>query len=185
MVGGVHTIQSLTSIMKDFGAVEEVEMLGSKGNAALITFRDESSCKRCVDAYKTSDTMRATFVGRRKVDDTLHGSHDDVVDDGPTSRRGGSENLDERKLRQAAERERLMRQMELEDEGEGGASEVYQRSKPLPSKQPPAREKLSSSLFPPSFPDIPENKNLSPFELLEKYEREIFGRIDLIAKEDE
>lgn len=177
VVGGVHTKQSLASIMADFGGVEEVEMLGSKGNAALITFRDESSCKPCVDAYRTSDTMRATFVGRRKVDDSLYGNQEATVDDGPTSRRGGDKNnLDERKLRQAAERERLMRQMELEDEGEG-ASDAYQRSEPCAAKQP-AREKLSSSsLFPPSFPDIPENKNLSPFELLEKYEREIFGRI--------
>lgn len=184
VVGGVHTRESLQYIMHDFGAVEEVEMLGSKGNAALITFRDESSCKPCVDAYKTSDTMRATFVGRRKVDDTRHGSQD-VVDDGPTSRIGGVEKLDERKLRQAAERERLMRKMELEEEAEGEASAVYKQSELLSSKQP-AREKLSSSsLFPPSFPYIPENKTLLPFELLEKYEKEIFGRIDHITTENE
>mmetsp|Transcript_35211 Transcript_35211/g.71931 ORF Transcript_35211/g.71931 Transcript_35211/m.71931 type:complete len:378 (+) Transcript_35211:140-1273(+) len=176
VVGGVHTKQSLTSIMTDFGEVEEVEMLGSKGNAALITFRHESSCKPCVDAFKTSDTMRATFVGRRKVDDTLYGNQE-VVDDGPTSRRGGDENVDDRKLRQAAERERLMRQMELEDEGGGGSSKSHQRSEPSIAKQP-AREKLSS-LFPPAFPDN-ENKQLSPFEMLEKYEKDIFGRIDLM-----
>lgn len=176
VVGGVHTKQSLSSIMTDFGEVEEVEMLGSKGNAALVTFRHESSCKPCVDAYKTSDIMRATFVGRRKVDDTLYGNQE-VVDDGPSSRRGGDENLEDRKLRQAAERERLMRQMELEDQGKGRGSETYQRTVPMTAKQP-AREKLSS-LFPPAFPDIPENKNLSPFELLEKYEKEIFGRIGI------
>lgn len=68
VVGGVHTIQSLTQLLKDFGEVEEVELLGSKGNSALVTFVDSSSCKPCVDAYRTSDTMRATFVGGRKVD---------------------------------------------------------------------------------------------------------------------
>ena len=182
VVGGVHTKQSLISIMTDFGEVEEVEMLGSKGNAALITFRHESSCKPCVDAYKTSDTMRATFVGRRKVDDTLHGNQE-VVDEGRKSGRGGDENLEDRKMRQAAERERLMRQMELEDKGEGGASDTYQRSEPLAAKQP-TQEKLSS-LFPPAFPDTPENKNLSPFEMLEKYEKEIFGRIDVISSQNE
>ncbi len=183
VVGGVHTKQSLISIMADFGEVEEVEMLGSKGNAALITFTHESSCKPCVDAYRTSDTMRATFVGRRKVDDTLHGNQE-AVDEGGKSRRGGDENLEDRKLRQAAERERLMRQMELEDEGDGGESKMYQRSVPLAAKQS-APEKLSS-LFPPAFPDIPENKNLTPFELLEKYEKEIFGRIDdIISRQHE
>lgn len=179
VVGGVHTKQSLSSIMTDFGEVEEVEMLGSKGNAALVTFKHESSCKPCVDAYKTSDIMRATFVGRRKVDDTLYGNQE-VVDDGPSSRRGGDENLEDRKLRQAAERERLMRQMELEDQGEGKGSETNQRTVPMAAKNP-VREKLSS-LFPPDFPDIPDNKNLSPFELLEKYEKEIFGRIGIISK---
>ncbi|KAL7490849.1 hypothetical protein ACHAWT_000369 [Skeletonema menzelii] len=181
VVVGVHTKQSLISIMTDFGEVEEVEMLGSKGNAALITFGHESSCKPCVDAYKTSDTMRATFVGRRKIDDTLHGNQE-VIDDGLKSRRGDDENLEDRKMRQAAERERLMRQMELEDEGQEGASDTYQRTEPLTAKQ--TQEKLSS-LFPPAFPDIPENKNLSPFEMLEKYEKEIFGRIDIISRQNE
>ena len=182
VVGGVHTKQSLTSIMTDFGEVEEVELLGSKGNAALVTFRHESSCKPCVDAYQTSDVMRATFVGRRKVDDTLYGNQE-VVDDGLSSRRGGDENVEDRKLRQAAERERLMRQMELEDEGEGRGGETYQRTKPVAAEKP-ARENLPS-LFPPAFPDIPENKNLSPYELLEKYEKEIFGRIGIIPKQNE
>jgi len=182
VVGGVHTKQSLTSIMTDFGEVEEVELLGSKGNAALVTFRHESSCKPCVDAYQTSDVMRATFVGRRKVDDTLYGNQE-VVDDGLSSRRGGDENVEDRKLRQAAERERLMRQMELEDEGEGRGGETYQRTKPVAAEKP-ARENLPS-LFPPAFPDIPENKNLSPYELLEKYEKETFGRIGIIPKQNE
>ena len=182
VVGGVHTKQSITSIMSDFGEVEEVEMLGSKGNAALITFKDESSCKPCVDAYRVSDIMRATFVGRRKVDDTLSGNHE-VVDDSRTTRRGGGESLEERKLRQAAERERLMRQMEAEDEG--GASKHYQQSVPLTSKQT-AQEKLSpSSLFPPHFPDIPGDKHLSPFGLLEKYEKDVFGQMDLITSRNE
>ncbi len=182
VVGGVHTKQSLTSIMTDFGEVEEVELLGSKGNAALVTFRHESSCKPSVDAYQISDVMRATFVGRRKVDDTLYGNQE-VVDDGLSSRRGGDKNLEDRKLRQAAERERLMRQMELEDEGEGRGGETYQRTKPVAAEKP-ARENLPS-LFPPAFPDIPENKNLSPYELLEKYEKEIFGRIGIIPKQNE
>lgn len=183
VVGGSHTKQSLTSIMKDFGEVEEVEMLGSKGNAALITFSNEASCKPCVDAYKESDTMRATFVGRRKVDDTLYGNHHDGVDDGPSSRRRqDDENVEERKLRQAAERERLMRQMELDDAGEGAGDEAHQRS-PSMAATHPARGKSPSTIFPPSFPDTPENENLTPFELLGKYEKEIFGGRDLPMSE--
>ncbi|KAL7433225.1 hypothetical protein ACHAXH_002910, partial [Discostella pseudostelligera] len=117
VVGGVHTKQSLTSIMSDFGKVEEVELLGSKGNAALVTFLDESSCKPCVDAYRTSETMRATFMGRRKMDDI--GLVDEEERDVLSSRQS-NEDPNERNLRRAAERERLMRQMEAEESGVGG-----------------------------------------------------------------
>lgn len=178
VVGGVHTKQSLASILEDFGGVEEIEMLGSKGNAALITFRDETSCKPCVVAFRNSDTMRATFVGRRKIDDSLNANQEEVDDCPP--RRQYDENLEDRKLRQAAERERLMRQMEQEDADGGEGSRAHLRSQPLAATHP-AREKFSS--FPPPFPDESENKNLLPYELLEKYERDIFSRIELMTKE--
>ena len=51
------------------GGVESVELIGAKGNQALVTFADGSSCVKCDDAFRTSETMRATFVGRRKMDD--------------------------------------------------------------------------------------------------------------------
>lgn len=186
VVGGIHTKQSLTSIMNDFGEVEEVEMLGGKGNAALITFVNASSCKPCVDAYRTSETMRATFVGRRKIDDTMQGGGtDDHV--GPQSSTMGSqdtENLQERNLRQAAERERLMRQMELEEAGEEADGVAHGRGakKALPSQKRKASsmgdERGNQKLdFPPNFPADPENEALSPFELLEKYEKIVFAKL--------
>lgn len=174
VVGGAHTRLSLSSIMKDFGEVEEVEMLGSKGNSALVTFASESSCKPCVDAYRTSETMRATFVGRRKVDDTLRGGVSEPADDSnvPLSTSQDSENLRERNLRQAAERERLMRQMELEEAG--GDAPSSKASKPTSRWD---RSEKKPSLFPPDFPDTPEDEGMSPFELLEKYEKMIFDKI--------
>ena len=114
VTGGGHTEQSLTKIMQDFGQVEGVEMLGSKGNSALVTFADASSCKPCVDAFKDSDVMRATFVGRRKIDDTIDGEGDLPP---ATASGNDAETLEERNLRRAAERERIMRQMEVEEAG--------------------------------------------------------------------
>jgi hypothetical protein len=38
MGGGSHTRSSIEGIMSDFGRVENVKMLGSKGNVALVTF---------------------------------------------------------------------------------------------------------------------------------------------------
>ncbi|KAL7538912.1 hypothetical protein ACHAXR_008871 [Thalassiosira sp. AJA248-18] len=180
VVGGGHTKQSLTLIMKDFGEVEEVEMLGSKGNAALITFVNAASCKLCVVAYRISDIMRATFVGRRKIDDTMNdaGQFPDHHM-GDVSKSQYTENLEERNLRTAAERERLMRQMELEEAG-GDAAGVKiptQKRAPLNADDRQGRGERKSS-FPPFFPVIAENEGLGPFELLEKYEKMIFGKVD-------
>lgn len=178
IVGGVHTKQSLTAIMKDFGQVEEVEMLGSKGNAALITFTHESSCKPCVNAYKTSETMRATLVGRRKHHDNLHESD---ADDLPvTNSVQDTETLEDRKLRQAAERERLMRRMEFEEQGGHITSEEAKAHHDQTNKVKDKTEKWSTqkkSTFPPEFPTKDTNI-MPPYKILEKYEKLLFDRID-------
>ena len=181
VIGGVHTKQSLTSIMNDFGDVEEVELLGSKGNSALITFANVSSCKPCVDAYRTSDTMRATFVGRRKIDDTLRGGQYEEENDEPSLSKRSSkdtENIQERNLRQAAERERLMRQMELEEAGGSGGDHAVGDKKQSPFQKTDRWAEHNSSTFPPDFPATSEDEGLSPFDLLEKYEKIILGNID-------
>eukprot|EP00957_Ditylum_brightwellii_P104318 7946094-Ditylum_brightwellii.AAC.1 len=49
--------------------MEDVELLGAKGNAALVTFANASSCLPCVEEYLDSDAMRAMFVGARKKDE--------------------------------------------------------------------------------------------------------------------
>ena len=43
-----------------------MEFLGKKGNQAMVTFRDASSCRPCVDAFRDSKEMRAKFVGSQK-----------------------------------------------------------------------------------------------------------------------
>ena len=45
-----------------FGPVESVEMIGSKGNAALVTFTNAASCRPCVEFYQNSNEMRATYI---------------------------------------------------------------------------------------------------------------------------
>ena len=178
VVGGGHTRQSLTSIMRDFGEVEDVELLGSKGNAALVTFVHESSCKPCVDAYRTSETMRATFMGRKKVDDTRQ--HDVGDDEGGAgqsstySSRPSTEDHNERNLRRAAERERLMRQMEVEESGlRDDVDMLKSQAMKTKSDGPP-----KCTPFPPDLPKMPGDEGLTPFQILEKYETIIFESID-------
>jgi DnaJ family protein C protein 17 len=186
--GGSHTRSSIMAIMGDFGVVEDVEMLGSRGNSALVTFANASSCAPCVDAYRTSEEMRASFLGRRKADDIARGGRPfaDAHDDFQPSSTGGSgrdaveEEHRERNFRREAERERLMRQMEFEEAGGGvdddrpsrGAttSETGDDGLGRSGGQP-----RGESNFPPDFPATPENESLSPFQLLEKYEQIILG----------
>lgn len=171
VTGGGHTEQTLRKVMREFGDVERVELLGSKGNAALVTFVHESSCKPCVDAYRTSDTMRATFVGRRRRGDARDEPSREEVENSQT----GNEDLQERKLRQAAERERLVRQMELEETGG-----VHETESKIPTNRSGdgATEKVQHRFsFPLHFPQHDPGEFHSPFELLEKYENQILRSI--------
>ena len=113
-------------LAQQFGPVQAVQMIGSKGNLALVTFvHDDGSCDRCVEAYSDSEIWRATRVGgesrqpppppKTKADDEAPPPQQPGTSlHHPTRDR---ENVDDWKLRQAAERERLLRQME-EEEGE-------------------------------------------------------------------
>ena len=102
---------------EQFGPVESVELLGKKGNQALVTFDDPSSCKPCVDFYATSTEMRAKYVGKRKEDeeddeedDDLQQSQQQQHEESNRTRRGGTggESLEQRRMRQAEERERVV-----------------------------------------------------------------------------
>lgn len=167
---------SLATLLSRFGSVEEVEMLGSKGNLALITFVEPSSCYACVEAYKTSDEMRASYVGKRKEDEEAKSAaaeqeEENLAASQMSARRAqnnDSESLYDRKLRQAAERERLLQEME----SEGGEASSHQAA-------PVSKEStnLSSRSVSVKFPSTEGYRNLSPIEKLAKAENDILGQL--------
>jgi len=149
-------------LSQQFGSVELVQMIGSKGNVALVTFVEESSCDKCVQAYETSEVWRASYVSKSKREQQEAAEHNPLPEK-KQSRDG--ENVDDWKLRQAAERERLMREMQDEDGG-GNVGK-----KPAPSETP-------LRPFPPPFPTTADFAALStPFEKLEHAEKLILGTI--------
>jgi DnaJ family protein C protein 17 len=157
---------SLATSLSTFGAVERVEMIGSKGNAALVTFADSNSVTPCVHAYKDSEEMRAAYVGKRKEREEETEAKADVPPPIRTERARDGENVEDWKLRQAAARERLSRELEEEDVTGKGASaiETDQRAKArTPSKG-------TSNPFPPPFPSADDYKDLSPMEKLQQAE---------------
>jgi len=202
-VGKSHSEHSLAEVLSTFGIIEVVELIGSKGNAALVTFADETSCQTCVQFYADSDVMRATFVGKRKEDEgrrgiggksgkgAVHVGHGaDTSAQYRASQTRDAESVEERKIRQAAEREQLLRQMELEEEegldADVGKSEMHHTvdvstcisstaatKEKDDSKKSRANKWSQSEDFPPPLPLLAEEKNLSPLRRLQRFESKV------------
>mmetsp|Transcript_18815 Transcript_18815/g.28179 ORF Transcript_18815/g.28179 Transcript_18815/m.28179 type:complete len:389 (+) Transcript_18815:98-1264(+) len=180
---GGQSDDMIAKLLSDqFGEVESVELIGKKGNAAVVTFANADSCKPCVDAYSQSDKLRATYVGKRKEEEGDAHLNDDILPTS-TSRERDRESVEERKLRQEAERERLLRQMEDEENGVDNDTPQNKSVNGDSQKENTAKSKSKSkSLFPPVFPSIQPNERgerLSYLEKLEQMERTILK--DLIA----
>jgi len=161
-------------LSKLFGPIEVVELLGKKGNQALVTFFDQSSCKTCVDYYITSSIMRAKYVGRRKEVEEVKAERlaqqaDKYRDD---ARRGPmNESLEDRRMRQAVERERLLRQLEEDEEEEGNNTLSKNENGTFGSmkKKKEIQRRNRSSKMVSNFP-LHIQTDLSSIEALEKYE---------------
>ena len=164
-----HSLAQLMSNM--FGSVESVEILGSKGNSALITFQNASSCRPCVDAYEASEEMRATFVGKRKEQYEEELLQHQVSRDSPqmatSTKAQDRERIEERIHRQAEERERLAREMELEDAGHAVKTKTKTQ----------ASQKKSTRPFPSEFATGIGVKGDTPLQKLEHVERSLFADI--------
>ena len=158
-----HSIAELLS--SKFGNVTKVEMIGSKGNQALVTFESASSCLPCVEFYATSHEMRATLVGDHEEEP------DDEQPPATTAMHDG-ETIEEQRLRRAEERERLIREMEKEEIGAGTTN-----------MHPPISSAAKRVLnpFPLEFPMTAETALMGPFEKLQFFEKQVLEY--LISKE--
>mmetsp|Transcript_27748 Transcript_27748/g.39013 ORF Transcript_27748/g.39013 Transcript_27748/m.39013 type:complete len:412 (+) Transcript_27748:220-1455(+) len=184
-----HSIADLFS--KQFGLVEDVEFIGSKGNMALVTFQHPSSCTPCVDAYLHSEEMRASYIGKRKEREQAKDEKQASLSQRNIQGRSNSsvrhqqlekETLNERKVRQAAERQALLRQMDMEDKGIAPTIPATNSNEELSATAAAAAiqtARKTTADFPPPFPTLKEKENshLSLFQLLEKFERSILQSI--------
>lgn len=155
---------SIADLLSKFGKVLDVEMIGTKGNQALVTFESASSCQPCVDFYAKHKEMRASLIGDE--DNELGGEADPdktVVQD--------YESLEEQRLRQARERELLIQKLEQEDNGVGTPTPLSRRTSADPTLQQ----------FPLEFPPVKNSESMAPFEKLQYFEREVLR--NLISKE--
>jgi DnaJ family protein C protein 17 len=178
---GPVTERELAALLEGpFGEVERVEMLGSKGNSALATFRSSSSCGPCVRHYASSDSMRAHYVGRRKQrekgdddeekDDDDDDDNDDTFTPSSTNHRldRDSETTQNWELRRAAEREAIMLQM-LQEEHEQVDADA--RASTKAGRVDDKRRQNASGPYPPPLPTDGDLLGLeNPLEQLERAE---------------
>ncbi|CAJ1959397.1 unnamed protein product [Cylindrotheca closterium] len=189
-----ESIAQLFEKERGFGSVETVELLGNKGNQALVTFVEASSCRPCVDFYKNSKEMRAKFVGARKdTEEQLElqkEKEDEQAEKKAEKRRrtAGRENetMEERRLRQQGERETLLRQMEQEEAESGDAAS---RNEEMNRKSSHAARSDTSGdatepliRMPLEFPKELLATGKTPLQMLEEMERRILG--DLLTPEE-
>ena len=187
-VGTTHTEKSLAELLSRLGEVQEVELIGAKGNVALVTFVNHLSCHCCVKEYLENDMMRATYVGERRNEETLEVQG--VVARSSTD----AESMEERSHRQATERECILRQMEMQESGKqlGTSNKIpMDRGSSSIGKEKEAEnfhyEKrdgpsgLQGADYPPKFP-VHGKKNYEgqggvPLHRLEEAEQKILGNI--------
>jgi DnaJ family protein C protein 17 len=167
-----HSLAELFS--SKFGKVVEVEMLGKEGNKALVTFESASSCQPCVDFYAKHKEMRATFVEKSDDEPELEEVEEPLPS---TNLERDGENVEDRRRRQAVEREKLIREMEQEESGGGPGSKDFTPTESL--QQPQSR---SAHPFPLEFPKSEETEGMDPFDKLQFYEQQIFGSLE-VSKE--
>ncbi|KAL7557504.1 hypothetical protein ACA910_005259 [Epithemia clementina (nom. ined.)] len=174
----------IARLMTQFGTVEQVEIIGSKANTALITFQSAASCTPCVQAYLKSEEMRASFVGPRKEEEER--KQFKMEEEARRNRRPISrhdqESVSDYKLRRAAEREQLLRDMEQGDSADDGTDQPYPKTRENKSQQSKAssssdgRTHQSEAHFPPDFPATEEfEKCSSPYEKLLLAEKQILS----------
>ena len=130
--------------------IKNVELLGNKGNAALVTLNNPSDCDTLILGLINCNEMRAI-----KLDEQHNNEEMKNVDEKSSFTK--SETSEEIMLRRAAEREILLRHMER---GDSDAS-PYDSNK----------TKTFSSAFPPRFP-VQTNNNETILEPLQRLQNE-------------
>lgn len=178
-----HSLAKLLSTK--FGPVISVQILDTKkGNQALVTFKERSSCSPCVTYYWDNVIMRAKYVGKRK--DKEEKGETEKADEKLRQRiltfinKHTNESIEARKMRQAVERDRVIRKMEEEENVTSDEKGFYIK--------PGFGEKLNNrtknhivSIFPLTLSSADNSEvsitaELKSIDLLENFELTVLGK---------
>lgn len=130
-----HSDHTLHVLFSSFGEVECVSIEEGTGNRAQVTFASASATDAAVAAYRESETMRASHIGKRRPKRSAFAPRRQTMspmpqryaagggEDATTNSFRDRESLVMMKLRQEAERQDLIRKMAAE-EGTAGSGKV-------------------------------------------------------------
>jgi hypothetical protein len=128
--------------------------------------------------------MRAKYVGKRKAEEELgeSGHQSPQIASDEIHRGSANESLEERTMRQKEERERLLRELEEDDNlGDIGSPKLGEASLGVAKNKDTQKRGYSSakkaSSFPLQFPDRVDYNSLSPIEVLEAFESSVLRSI--------
>ncbi len=130
---------TIASTFSKFGIVEEAQLYGGKGNAAIVTFSDASAAKAATEAFnsptESSPSMRVTLVAeikrmRNTVPEVRQPKHQSET----TVSHKDYESIAMMKVRQAAERQRCNEQLFEEEDSESHNIPLSQQKSSLESQ---------------------------------------------------
>jgi len=177
--------QSLKQFLSiKFGAVSKVEFVGSKNNAALVTFNETKSVEKCINSLSQSKEMRAYHVEDLNVGGGI--SPSDFVIGSFVTQPPAVESLHDRRLRQNEERERLCRNIgeevvnDLESGGNSGSRVGSATFAPISLSSTTWSISGDSVMagYPPPFALLltHDERRMTPLDRLEKMERMVLPR---------
>ena len=114
----------LATLFRRFGEVVDIQLTGVKGNAATCVFDSSEAASAAASAFRGSETMRVSVVGAQASAAPAIFAAPPAPTATPASSGIDRESLSAFNARRAAERDRVMREMEEgggEDSSGGGS----------------------------------------------------------------
>ncbi len=142
-----HSDDTLAVMFSKYGQVEEVQLYGDKGNAAIVTFSVASSAKAAVEACNNSEdssSMRVTLVAERKrARNAVPEVRKTKLQSETTVSHRDYEIIAMMKARQAAERQRCNEQLFADGNSENYNAPAFQQENSCETQDMPQHEEMA------------------------------------------
>lgn len=181
-----HSDDSLFQLFKIYGDIQDVKLYGDKGNAAIITYNDTSSCIIACSSYIDSKEFRVTKLDdgdvKKKAKIFTHNYSSEVRGNQMSSQ---VESTFANDAKRAAERQELLRKLYEEENQESSSKHSHKTTNTTEYTKDSFKENTYEIEFIENFKnpyfDEPMNGNIS-LEYLREKEKAIFRLVEQLMK---